>query len=609
MFKPTSAKDRVNYGESLMPPAGYRLERAVGTTYSLDFETLTAIAISLGLIEDTDSELVNNPISMLNALQKVSDKIVIFCEAGQIKSPGKSNKLFLMLEKMIVPVTLPFNQKTHGYSAFHPKTWLLEYVNREGDRLYRFAIMSRNLTFDHSWDVSCALDGKITDSRDAKTKPIIDFLQFLMKQINGESANSENQSKTLQSLIQSIQMVHFDVDASLFSDFIFMPLGIGTGSYPMIKDPLFCDNFHDLVVVSPFISGSIIASLNDKQKNLQGTNRTLITRRTELSKISQKQAANFDVYVMKDDVVDGESSISEENGDGIDQESAKQDIHAKIFLRRKNSDVSLYLGSMNATYGAINSNVEMMLCLKTDNRILNGYKFLTDLMGEDRESKKNPFELVIPDKAAVEEPLTPKDKAEKIIKRICRLNMSASVSVTKDNRYDVTLNVLNEVPTELVMIRPLLSQKSSALLPQIVFHSLEVLQVSEFYVVSVTIDDYSLERVIMIPTAGIPGERDAEIIKSVIKDKKSFIEYIAFILGEDYIQAYLENKKASSYSGKWSTADDIPAVYEKMLRTSLNEPERLEEINYIMKIIKEDSIIPEEFRRMYKVFSDTVLAK
>ena len=609
MFKPTSAKDRVNYGESLMPPAGYRLEHAVGTTYSLDFETLTAIAISLGLIEDTDSELVNNPISMLNALQKVSDKIVIFCEAGQIKSPGKSNKLFLMLEKMIVPVTLPFNQKTHGYSAFHPKTWLLEYVNREGDRLYRFAIMSRNLTFDHSWDVSCALDGKITDSRDAKTKPIIDFLQFLMKQINGESANSENQSKTLQSLIQSIQMVHFDVDASLFSDFIFMPLGIGTGSYPMIKDPLFCDNFHDLVVVSPFISGSIIASLNDKQKNLQGTNRTLITRRTELSKISQKQAANFDVYVMKDDVVDGESSISEENGDGIDQESAKQDIHAKIFLRRKNSDVSLYLGSMNATYGAINSNVEMMLCLKTDNRILNGYKFLTDLMGEDRESKKNPFELVIPDKAAVEEPLTPKDKAEKIIKRICRLNMSASVSVTKDNRYDVTLNVLNEVPTELVMIRPLLSQKSSALLPQIVFHSLEVLQVSEFYVVSVTIDDYSLERVIMIPTAGIPGERDAEIIKSVIKDKKSFIEYIAFILGEDYIQAYLENKKASSYSGKWSTADDIPAVYEKMLRTSLNEPERLEEINYIMKIIKEDSIIPEEFRRMYKVFSDTVLAK
>lgn len=609
MFKPTSAKDRINYGESLMPPAGYRLERAVGTTYSLDFETLTAIAISLGLIEDTDSELVNNPISMLNALQKVSDKIVVFCEAGQIKSPGKSNKLFLMLEKMIVPVALPFDKKTHGYSAFHPKTWLLEYIDREGAKTYRFVIMSRNLTFDHSWDVACALDGKTTDSRDVKTKPIVDFLRFLVKQINGGSTNSENQSKTLQSLIQTIQTVHFDVDASLFSDYVFMPLGIGTGSYPMLRDSLFFDNFHDLVVVSPFISGSIIAGFNDKRKTLPGTNRTLITRRTELAIIAQKQASNFDVYVMKDSVVDGESAISEENGAASDQEAATQDIHAKVFLRRKNSDVSLYLGSMNATYGAINSNVEMMLCLKTDNRILNGYKFLTDLMGEDRDSKKNPFELVIPDKAAVEEPLTPKDEAEKIIKKICRLNMSASVSITKDNRYDVILSVANEVPSEEVMIRPLLSKKSSALLPRTVFQSLELLQVSEFYVISVIIEDYSLERVIMIPTAGIPGERDAEIIKSVINDKKSFIEYIAFILGEDYVQAYLENKKASSYSGKWSTADDIPAVYEKMLRTSLTEPERLEEINYIMKIVKEDSIIPEEFRDMYKVFSDTVLAK
>ena len=39
MFKPTSAKDRINYGEVLMPPVGFRLERAVGTTYSLDLES------------------------------------------------------------------------------------------------------------------------------------------------------------------------------------------------------------------------------------------------------------------------------------------------------------------------------------------------------------------------------------------------------------------------------------------------------------------------------------------------------------------------------------------------------------------------------------------
>ena len=68
MFDPKSSKDRVNYGDALIPPIGFFLERAVGTTYSLDLETLTAISIALGLAEDTDSELINNPIGMLNAL-------------------------------------------------------------------------------------------------------------------------------------------------------------------------------------------------------------------------------------------------------------------------------------------------------------------------------------------------------------------------------------------------------------------------------------------------------------------------------------------------------------------------------------------------------------
>ncbi len=43
---------------------GFRLV-AVGTTSLLDLETLTVVSITLGLIEDTDSKLINNPISML----------------------------------------------------------------------------------------------------------------------------------------------------------------------------------------------------------------------------------------------------------------------------------------------------------------------------------------------------------------------------------------------------------------------------------------------------------------------------------------------------------------------------------------------------------------
>ena len=68
MFRTNSNQDRVNYSNALLPPDGFVLEKAVGTTYSLDLEALTAVCIALGLKEDPDSDLLQNPISMLNAL-------------------------------------------------------------------------------------------------------------------------------------------------------------------------------------------------------------------------------------------------------------------------------------------------------------------------------------------------------------------------------------------------------------------------------------------------------------------------------------------------------------------------------------------------------------
>lgn len=604
MFKPTSAKDRINYGEVLMPPVGYKLERAIGTTYSLDLETLTAVSIALGLIEDTDSELINNPISMLSALQKISDRIVVFCEAGQIKLPSKPNALCLTLEKMVVPVSVPFDKTINRYPAFHPKTWLLEYSNEDGEKQYRFVVMSRNMTFDHSWDVACALDGDITSTGEVSAEPIADFLRFLRKQLNKELVNYSRQYNDLSYMIKTISQVGFHVENG-FSECVIMPMGIGAASYDMASNWLFTENFHELVVMSPFLTGSVIDGFNDPGKTLTGTTRTLITRRSELSKITNGKASNFDVYVMKDDIIDGESSISDGEDEQSEQESGKQDIHAKIYVRRKYSTTDLFLGSMNASYAAINSNIEMMIRLRTKNSVLNGEKFLNDIMGEDREGKKNPFELVSLDDIDDTEDTSLQDSVEQKIKKICRIKMAATV-MNNDGRYDVRITADIDHKIDGVIIRPLRSNKESELLPEMEFKSLDMLQLSEFYVVAATIDDCTLERVIMIPTSGLPEGRDAEIIKNVIKTRNQFIEYVAFILGDDYVQSFLENKKAAGGYGEWDQNSAMPAVYEKMLKTSVSDPDRLGEIQYITKAIEEEEIIPPEFREMYSVFCDTL---
>ena len=604
MFKPTSAKDRVNYGEVLMPPVGYKLERAIGTTYSLDLETLTAVSIALGLIEDTDSELINNPISMLSALQKISDRIVVFCETGQIKLPSKANALCLTLEKMVVPVSVPFDKKINRYPAFHPKTWLLEYSSEEGERQYRFVVMSRNMTFDHSWDVACALDGDTTSSGEISAEPIVEFLKFLRKQLNKELINYSRQYSNLSYMIKTISQVRFYVENG-FSECDIMPMGIGSASYDMVSNWLFTENFHELVVMSPFLTGSVIEGFNDPRKTLTGTTRTLITRRSELPKITNGKASNFDVYVMKDDIIDGESSISDGEDEQSEQESGKQDIHAKIYVRRKYRTTDLFLGSMNASYAAIHSNIEMMIRLRTKNSVLNGEKFLNDIMGEDREEKKNPFELVSLDEIAVSDDTSLQDSVEQKIKTICRIKMIAAV-MGNDGRYDVHITADIDQKIDGVIIRPLRSNKESELLPEMEFNSLDMLQLSEFYVVAATIDDCTLERVIMIPTSGIPEGRDAEIIKNVIKTRNQFIEYVAFILGDDYVQSFLENKKAAGGYGEWDQNSAMPAVYEKMLKTSVSDPDRLGEIQYITKAIEEEEIIPPEFREMYSVFCNTL---
>ena len=54
--------DRLDYGSILTAPAGYELDFAVGTTYSLDLDALIGASFALGLSEETDSELMNNPV-------------------------------------------------------------------------------------------------------------------------------------------------------------------------------------------------------------------------------------------------------------------------------------------------------------------------------------------------------------------------------------------------------------------------------------------------------------------------------------------------------------------------------------------------------------------
>lgn len=603
MFK--TDENRLNYGSILIPPDGYQLQKAVGTTYSLDLEALTSIAITLGLSEETDSELLNNPISMLHALQKVSDKLVIFCEAGQIKLPSSPSSLCLILEKMVVPVALPKDRRAGIYPSFHPKTWVLHYTNVQGESIYRFVVLSRNLTFDRSWDVGIVLESTKKVRQVKKTKPIMHFLEYLRSQIKNTVQDASKKKGIISGLLQELDKVSFAIGWKEFddSDFDILPLGIGVNAYPIEEDSLFHDTYNDLVIMSPFVTDKIIERLGEDIRGLTDCSRTLITRKSELSKLKEEQVKNYKIYTLKDVIVDGEDALSDENS-----EKQKQDIHAKIYLRRKYSDTDLYLGSMNASTSAIYRNVEIMIKLRTKNRYLNGTKFLEEIFGGEAEGKQNPFEESQLVQASDDQEVIEKNLLERMIKDVCRMKGLAVITPNAD-RYDVEVTFQSEINLENLILSPLRSNKACRLSNVMRFENLEMLQLSQFYCLKAVGKNVTIERIIMIHTQGIPEDRESAVINSVIKDKKSFMDYIAFVMGDEYILSVMEKKQVGSSGLLNADTEIIPAIYEKMLKTALEDPERLKEINYLLGKIKDEEIVPEEFRNIYQTFKNALKLK
>ena len=330
---------------------------------------------------------------------------------------------------------------------------------------------------------------------------------------------------------------------------------------------------------------------------------TLVTRRSELGKLKASDVDNFTIYALKDEIIDGEEEISDELAD-----KKKQDIHAKIYLRRKYSDVDLYLGSMNASYSAINKNVEMMLWLGTKNMYLNGDKFLEDIFCGPVGDAKNPFEQVTVADAVLETESDNRNLLEQKIKDLCRVKRQAVISEDNENagKYKIEVEFSGIESDSEVTVSPFNSKQEQTLSEHIEFSELEILQLSEFYEITARSGDDTIRRIIMIPTSGFPDDRESAAVNSVVKDRASFVEYIAFVLGDDYVASMLEGKQMGESGFFANSSDAMPALYEKMLKTSVEGPERIKDIGYVLKMVTDKDIIPDEFRELYETFCNTL---
>ena len=604
--------DRLDYGQILAPPENAYLDFAVGTTYSLDLDALVGASLALGLSEETDSVLMNNPVCLLEALRSTGDKVALFCEGGQIAMPGKVTPLYILLEKMVFSVKTAKHKGIAAFPSFHPKFWLIRYKKTDGEYVYRVIILSRNLTFDRSWDITYFMDGHITRKATRKAaqqnEPVCDFLRYLLTQLPSDE-NGKEKAKGIRSLIKDLSMVLFEPAEKEFEDFEFIPNGVKRsygGTYCFDETQLFNETFHEILIMSPFLSGGIIRNFNVRniKSPIQDARYMLITREMSLARLKPEDVSNFDIYTMRDNVIDGETAISDEN-----EKAQKQDIHAKVYMIRKYSTSNLYLGSLNASHNAVYGNVEFMIRLTAKNRYLNMDKLRNALFCGEEGNPDDPFQKVKLENAIINEEEDKTDALNAIVKDINRSNPYAVASKESEDYYSVEVHFDEcDIKDYKVSLRPLLSNKTADFGEMILFDNLTVTQLSEFYMVSVSDGERTVERVLIIQTKGLPEDREKAVVSSVVSNRDCFYRYIAFLLGDDSILSALE----SSVLGKENVAKqnrpayNLPALYEKMLQTAAIAPEKFKGIEYLIKTISEDGIIPDDFKKLYETFKKAV---
>src|SRR3954453_14757886 len=92
--------------DALRPPPEYRLDRAVGTSYSLDLEALLLCPLAFAFFESADDEGSPAPVALLAAVRQHAERIDLFCQAGQIAVPREYRRVAAYLEDSVHEVAV-----------------------------------------------------------------------------------------------------------------------------------------------------------------------------------------------------------------------------------------------------------------------------------------------------------------------------------------------------------------------------------------------------------------------------------------------------------------------------------------------------------------------
>ena len=325
--------------DALRPPPGHSLDRAVATTYTLDLESALMVPLAFAGFRFEEQP---DPVEVMQALREMSARFDVFCQAGAISDRRWPSDLLALIEDVVHPVTRP----RPGH-IFHPKVWVLRFLDRAGSPSYRLLVLSRNLTADRSWDVILWLDGSPGEDSREGNAPLSHFVGSLAD-LAVTPLPAERRA-ALTSLAEELRLVEWDLPQGV-REARYHSIGL-PGSRPFEVEEHFSGE--RALVVSPFVREGALRRLFGARG---GAESVLVSRGEELHAISPEILEGLDVYEL-----DPAAGLA---GDDDDAEDADQSyltrLHAKLFVVDQGRRAHLFVGSANATDAGLGQNVEFL---------------------------------------------------------------------------------------------------------------------------------------------------------------------------------------------------------------------------------------------------------
>lgn len=628
---------RLIYLDELRPPAGYQLDRAVVTSYSLDLLSLLMAPLSMALLDARrNSEGRLDPVGALEALRRTADRFVVFCQKGRIAMPSQQQLLYSCLEPAVIECA------ARNGGAFHPKTWLLRFVPEDAVQpvRYRFLCLSRNLTFDRSWDTALSLEGDLVERNNAfsRNRPLAKFISALPSMAIDPISQRAREHAAL--LADEVLRVRFSVPDGFqddeHGDLIFQPFGIGGYQHPIPETP------KRLLVVSPFLSDGWLKK-GVHQKFPPDT--TLVSRTDSLDALSEKtyrELINFGVKLFSvTDTAESPEIDEEQSSHSLSLTERFSGLHAKIFAVEQGlRGLQLWTGSANATEAAFSGyNVEFMVGLRWPRK----HKGIETLLGEPqdtgtarRHGAATLADLLVPyervsheeDPAAATRRLL-EDDLESARDILCKADLSLSAVAGSSGYWQLDLHLadcirLPESITGHCLPVSIDSHESRNIATLIASGNVTFTSVpthcltcfTGFHLVATSgSETLRTAFVLKLRATGFPEDRDSHVLRAIVQNRKGFLRILMLILMDQEIPSgafATLGKRGSGTPAQFLEAFGIP-LFEELVRATSRNPGKIKRISELIDELTDNGtnleIVPDDFRNLWRVFVEHSLAQ